>query len=259
MRLDCSSGHTTPFARVVEMPRRYYVGTTGALSGLCAWLVVAAFTAAHAADFPQQRQRMVEEQIASRDVVDERVLAAMLEVPRHRFVPEERSSLAYADTPLPIGQGQTISQPYIVAKMTELLQLQPDDVVFELGTGSGYQSAVASRLVKHVYSMEIVPSLAQGAQVPLSELGYDNVTVKQGDGYYGWSDHAPFDAVVVTAAATHIPPALVEQLKPGGRMVLPVGPAFATQRLMLVEKDVDGEVTTRALFAVRFVPVTGDH
>jgi len=212
--------------------------------------------AATQGDRSDERRRMVETQLVRRDVADRRVLEAMSTVPRHRFVSERLHRAAYDDNPLPIGYGQTISQPYIVAKMTELLRLTPASTLFELGTGSGYQAAVAARLAAHVYTMEIQPPLAERASTTLAELGYDNVTVRQGDGYYGWEEHAPFDAVIVTAAATHIPPPLLAQLKPGGRMVIPVGPAFATQRLMLVEKGMDGGITTRALFPVRFVPVT---
>jgi len=224
--------------------------------------VVAASLVVPVAATPQgdragERRRMVETQVVRRGVTDGRVLEAMSTVPRHRFVSERLQRAAYDDNPLPIGYGQTISQPYIVAKMTELLGLTSASILFELGTGSGYQAAVAARLAAHVYTMEIQPPLAERARATLAELGYDNVTVRQGDGYYGWEEHAPFDAVIVTAAATHIPPPLLAQLKPGGRMVIPVGPAFATQRLMLVEKGVDGGITTRALFPVRFVPVTG--
>jgi protein-L-isoaspartate(D-aspartate) O-methyltransferase len=205
------------------------------------------------------RMRMVADQIVRRGVADPRVLAAMRAVPRHRFVPERLQAAAYDDNPLPIGYGQTISQPYIVAKMTELLGLTATSRVFELGTGSGYQAAVAAQLAAHVYTMEIHAPLADRARATLAALGYTNVTVRSGDGYYGWPEHAPFDAIIVTAAASHIPPALVGQLAPGGRMVVPVGPAFATQRLMVVEKARDGTINTRALFPVRFVPVTGHH
>lgn len=198
---------------------------------------------------------MVREQISERGIEDQEVLGAMLAVPRHEFVPEEHRNLAYADRPLPIGEGQTISQPYIVALMTELLRIEPGDRVLEVGTGSGYQAAVASHLADSVLTIEIFESLAESAKRRLGRLGYRNIVVRQGDGYFGWSERAPFDAIVVTAAAGHIPPPLVRQLKPDGRMVIPVGGAFQTQRLVLVEKRPDGTTTTRNLLPVRFVPL----
>jgi protein-L-isoaspartate(D-aspartate) O-methyltransferase len=179
----------------------------------------------------------------------------MRSVPRHRFVPSEWSHAAYEDTPLPIDQGQTISQPFIVASMTALLELEPGDRVFELGTGSGYQAAVASRVAAEVTTMEIHRSLAETARRTLSSLGYDNVTVRAGDGFHGWPEKAPFDAILITAAVASVPPPLLEQLKNGGRMVVPVGPAFSTQRLMLVEKTASGRIRTQALYPVRFVPL----
>jgi protein-L-isoaspartate(D-aspartate) O-methyltransferase len=191
------------------------------------------------------------------DGLDPSVLAAMREVPRHELVPENVRPAAYDNRPLPIGHGQTISQPLIVALMTDLAQPDGDDVVLEVGTGSGYQAAVLSRLVERVYSIEIVEPLARQAKERLHGLGYHNVTVRQGDGYHGWPEHGPFDAILVTAAASHIPPPLVGQLKPGGRMVIPVGPAFMAQNLMLVEKDPAGKVSTRVLLPVSFVPLTG--
>ncbi|MDX1660197.1 MAG: protein-L-isoaspartate(D-aspartate) O-methyltransferase [Gemmatimonadota bacterium] len=209
-----------------------------------------------AQDRADDRARMVREQISERGIEDQEVLGAMLAVKRHRFVPERLRDLAYADRPLPIGHGQTISQPYIVAFMTELLRLEPDDEVLEIGTGSAYQAAVASHLADSVYTIEIVPELAATAERRLERLGYTNVLAKQGDGYFGWPEHAPFDAIVVTAAAGHVPPPLVDQLAPGGRMVIPVGGPFQTQHLVLVEKEDDGSVTTRSLMPVRFVPLT---
>ena len=191
--------------------------------------------------------------------LDPRVMAAMGRVPRHLFVPPELESLAYENRPLPIGYGQTISQPYIVALMTDLLAPEPDDVAFELGTGSSYQAAVLAELVAEVYTMEIVPPLAASATERLAALGYDNVTVRAGDGYHGWPAHAPFDIVVVTAAASHVPPPLIAQLRPGGRMVIPVGSPFLTQHLLLIEKGADGTVTSRQILPVIFVPLTGGH
>jgi protein-L-isoaspartate(D-aspartate) O-methyltransferase len=194
---------------------------------------------------------------ADSGAIDPSVLAAMRQVPRHELVPEDVRDAAYANRPLPIGHGQTISQPYIVALMTSLAKPAKDDVVLEVGTGSGYQAAVLARLVAHVYSIEIVEPLAREAAKRLKALGYGNVTVRLGDGYKGWPEHAPFDAIVVTAGASHIPPPLVEQLKPGGRLVIPVGDTLSSQTLMLVEKDREGRVHTRNVLPVRFVPLTG--
>jgi protein-L-isoaspartate(D-aspartate) O-methyltransferase len=185
-----------------------------------------------------------------------RVLEAMRTVPRHAFVAEDVRALAYDDRPLPIGYGQTISQPFIVALMTDLLDPEPGDRVLEIGTGSGYQAAVLSPLVDEVYSIEIVPGLGERAAAVLEELGYANVETKVADGYYGWPDVGPFDGIVVTAAANHIPPPLVQQLKPGGRMVIPIGGPFAAQHLMLVEKQQGGAVTARQVLPVQFVPFT---
>ena len=185
------------------------------------------------------------------------VLDAMRRTPRHAFVPADLLDLAYADRPLPIGYGQTISQPYIVALMTDLLRLAAGSRALEIGTGSGYQAAILAELGHEVYTIEIVPALAEQAAERLSDLGYDTVHVRQGDGYFGWPDAAPFDAIVVTAAASQIPPPLLEQLKPGGRMVIPIGAAFLTQQLMLVEKLADGSIRTEALLPVVFVPLTG--
>jgi protein-L-isoaspartate(D-aspartate) O-methyltransferase len=206
----------------------------------------------------EQIQREVAEDTAS-TIVDRRVLAAMAEVPRHLFVPRQQQGEAYDNRPLPIGHGQTISQPYIVALMTDLLRVEPGDRVFELGTGSGYQAAILAKLVREVYSVEIIPPLGRQAAAVLAEHGYANVEVKVADGYYGWPEHAPFNAIIVTAAASHVPPPLVRQLKVGGRMVIPVGTSFLTQHLMVVEKGQDGSVTTRQILPVRFVPLTGGH
>ena len=187
------------------------------------------------------------------------VLDSLNSVPRHEFVRDAEKRFAYENRPLPIGHGQTISQPYIVALMTELVMPDRDDVVLEVGTGSGYQAAVLADLVAHVYTIEIIEPLASSASARLARLGYDNVTTKLGDGYYGWEAHAPFDAIVVTAAASHVPPPLIQQLKPGGRMVIPVGGRFLTQQLLLIEKTAQDEIITRQIAAVRFVPLTGEH
>jgi protein-L-isoaspartate(D-aspartate) O-methyltransferase len=189
--------------------------------------------------------------------MDDSVLAAMRHVPRHEFVPEDVRAAAYENRPLPIRYGQTISQPYIVALMTDLARPREDHVVLEIGTGSGYQAAVLSPLVRNVFSIEIVEPLASRAAERLKSLGFANVTVRQGDGYHGWPEHSPFDSIIVTAAASHIPPPLVNQLKPGGRMVIPVGAPFMSQNLLLVEKDEQARVRTRSLLPVRFVPLTG--
>ena len=210
-------------------------------------------------DRSDERARMVHEQIAARGIEDQAVLGAMLAVPRHLFVPEAHRDRAYGDHPLPIGHGQTISQPYIVAFMTELLGLEPGDRVLEVGTGSGYQAAVASMLADSVFSVEIVPKLAASAATRLDRLGYRDVRVRSADGYFGWEEHAPYDAILVTAAAGHVPPPLVQQLVPGGRMAIPVGGPFQVQNLVLVEKAADGTVTTRSLLPVQFVPLTGAH
>ncbi|GAB4255531.1 MAG: protein-L-isoaspartate(D-aspartate) O-methyltransferase [Deferrisomatales bacterium] len=221
-----------------------------------------------AGEFERLRARMVEairddvaftsERIGKK-TLDPRVMEAMGRVPRHEFVPESLRSRAYENRPLPIGYGQTISQPYIVALMTDLARPDPDDVVLEVGTGSGYQAAVLAELVKRVYTIEIVPPLGEAARRRLRRLGVANVEVRIGDGYYGWETHAPFDAILVTAAAGHIPPPLVRQLKPGGTMVIPVGNPFQTQSLTVVEKDREGRVSTRRLLPVAFVPLTGGH
>jgi protein-L-isoaspartate(D-aspartate) O-methyltransferase len=218
-------------------------------------------------DFAAARAALVDELRAygrhdpppGQDGFSARVLETLREVERHQFVPESLQSEAYLNHPLPIGHGQTISQPYIVALMTDLVAPDPDDVVLEVGTGSGYQAAVLAKLVGHVYSIEIIEALAEQAKVRLARLGYDNVTTSLGDGYFGWEEHAPFDAIVVTAAATHVPPPLIAQLKPGGRMVIPVGGRFTVQYLLLLEKTMAGDVLTRQIATVRFVPLTGKH
>jgi len=199
---------------------------------------------------------MVREQIEARGVTDENVLAAMRKVPRHEFVPERWVDSAYDDGPLPIGYDQTISQPYIVALMTELLQLTPQSKVLEIGTGSGYQAAVLDEIAREVYSIEIIEPLATAAAERLKRLGYGKVQVKLGDGYLGWPEHAPFDAIIVTAGAEQVPPPLIEQLKPGGRMVIPIGEVAGRQSLVLVEKSTTGKVTQQHVAPVAFVPLT---
>ncbi|HKQ15007.1 MAG TPA: protein-L-isoaspartate(D-aspartate) O-methyltransferase [Steroidobacteraceae bacterium] len=201
------------------------------------------------------RESMVREQIAARGIRDARVLEVMGRVPRHLFVPEAESERAYADAPVPIGQGQTISQPYIVALMTELVRPQSSDRVLEVGTGSGYQAAVLAQLVAHVYTIELEAALGRRAETLLAEQKYANVTVRVGDGYGGWPEHAPFDIIIVTAAPEHVPQPLVDQLKPGGRLIVPVGPRFTVQQLQLLEKDAAGEVYTRNVSPVMFVPM----
>ncbi|MEA3211364.1 MAG: protein-L-isoaspartate(D-aspartate) O-methyltransferase [Chthoniobacter sp.] len=218
-------------------------------------------TACHsqtAPDFAAARKHMVDEQFSGqyRDVKNPRVLQAMGKVPRHEFVPAEERHLAYSDQPLPIGYGQTISQPYIVAFMTEKLDPQPTDRVLEIGTGSGYQAAVLAELVGEVYSIEIVEPLAHRAETDLKRLGYRNVHVRAGDGYKGWPEAGPFDAIIVTCAPDHVPKPLVEQLKEGGRMIIPVGPPGAQELYYLVKKD--GKLEQRAVLSVRFVPMTGE-
>ncbi len=205
------------------------------------------------------RQAMIENQIIDRGVSDERVIKAMNDVPRHLFVKESLRDLAYADGPLPIGHNQTISQPYIVAYMTEILQPDTHHIVLEVGTGSGYQAAILSKLVNHVYSIEIIPELGKEAANRLDKLGYDNVTVKIGDGYNGWEEHSPFDRIIVTAAPEQIPKKLVDQLKSGGLMVLPVGKTSFGQDMRVVKKDKTGQVTTQETIPVRFVPMIHEH
>lgn len=191
-----------------------------------------------------------------KDALDKRVMAAMAKVPREQFVPEEEQSSAFRNGPVPIGHGQTLSQPYIVALMTDLLDVRPESAILEIGTGSGYQAAVLAELVRQVYSVEIVKPLAEGASERLERLGYVNVEILQGDGYHGWPEHAPYDGIVVTAAAPEVPPALVEQLKPGARLVIPVGKPWNVQLLKVIEKRADGSVDSRNILAVAFVPLT---
>lgn len=204
------------------------------------------------------RKRMVDEQLSSwsRGIKDKRVLQAMATVPRHEFVPDDLKHKAYEDYPLPIGYGQTISQPYIVAFMTEQLMPKPTDRVLEIGTGSGYQAAILAQLVYEVYSIEIVEPLARRAEETCKRLGYTNIFIKAGDGYRGWPEKAPFDAIIVTCAPEHIPKPLIEQLKDGGRMIIPVGPLWDQSLYLLIKTD--GQIKQQAVLPVRFVPMTGE-
>jgi protein-L-isoaspartate(D-aspartate) O-methyltransferase len=210
------------------------------------------------AERTDERAEMVRRQIEAREIRDPNVLKAMRTVPRHAFVPPEQRRYAYADYPLPIGHDQTISQPYVVAFMTEALALDANSVVLEIGTGSGYQAAVAAEIAKAVYTIEIVEPLAKAAAERLKELGYENVHVRAGDGYHGWPQAGPFDAIIGTAAAQRIPPPLIEQLKEGGRMILPVEDQFGFQYLILITKDRQGNLRQEKVMPVRFVPMTGD-
>jgi protein-L-isoaspartate(D-aspartate) O-methyltransferase len=215
-------------------------------------------------EFPQSdtyrdvRNQMVDDQIEARGITDQAVLVAMRSVPRHRFVPADLLDHAYSDSPLPIGFGQTISQPYIVALMTETLQVKPGLRILEIGTGSGYQAAILAEMGAEVYTIEIIPELAQQAHDLLSELGYTNIHTLTADGYFGWEDHAPFNAIMVTAAPDHMPQPLASQLAEGARMIVPIGPVGFTQTLWLFE-NVGGELSARNLGGVRFVPLTSEH
>lgn len=219
-------------------------------------------------DYAEKRQQLVE--IIAQDVrdtaifigkkeFDQAVMAAMGKVPRHEFVSLRYRDEAYENQPLPIGYGQTISQPYIVALMTDLASLRPTDKVLEIGTGSGYQAAILAELVDQVYTIEIIDALGKQAEKIFKQLDYTNIRSKISDGYYGWEEYAPFDAIIVTAAASHVPPPLIQQLKPGGRLIIPVGSRFMTQHLVLVIKNKDGDITARQILPVRFVPLTGGH
>ena len=218
-------------------------------------------------NFEKDREEMIkviklitkDTRVKSKAFINPEILDVMKSIPRHKFVSEKLRRYAYADRPLPIGYGQTISQPYIVALMTDLLGVDDEDVVLEIGTGSGYQAAVLSEIVKHVYTIEIIKSLALQAKNRLRKLGYENITTNIGDGYLGWETHAPFDVIIVTAAASHIPPPLIAQLKKGGKMIIPVIGSILIQHLVIVEKDMDGKIKTEILLPVRFVPLTGEH
>ncbi len=206
-------------------------------------------------DYEVAREKMVNNQIKARGIQDHFTLAALRSVPRHKFVPDDLVARAYLDSPLPIGYGQTISQPYIVAFMTEILKLKRGFKVLEIGTGSGYQAAVLAHIVDSVYTIEIVEALFIQSKMRLDDLNYDNILVKYADGYHGWEEKGPFDAIVVTAAAEFVPPPLIEQLKDGGKMIIPVGTPFSTQQLLIVEKK-GGKIKTKNLMFVRFVPFT---
>jgi len=215
-------------------------------------------------DIEQKRDNMlreIEDEVAftrrdiGKDKLDDRVMQAMKDVPRHEFVPDNQKLLAYINGPLAIGHGQTISQPYIVALMTDMLNVDKDSVVLEIGTGSGYQAAILSMLVKQVYTMEVIPDLLEAAQQKFDALGYKNIEGRLGDGHQGWPEHAPYDGIIVTAAATEIPYALVDQLKPNANLAIPIGPSYGPQELLLVTKQEHGEVITRDVLAVAFVPL----
>jgi protein-L-isoaspartate(D-aspartate) O-methyltransferase len=210
------------------------------------------------ANFEIQRMKMVEEQIETRGIKNRSVLEAMKIVPRHEFVPDEYIDQAYDDHPLPIGEGQTISQPYIVALMTELAMIGPESKVLEIGTGSGYQAAILAQIVKKVYSVEIIKSLGEQAGKRLKELGYKNIEVKIADGYFGWEENAPYDAIIITAAPDHIPQPLINQLKDDGVVVIPVGPPGAYQTLWQIIKNGD-QLISNNMGGVSFVPLTGEH
>jgi protein-L-isoaspartate(D-aspartate) O-methyltransferase len=227
------------------------------IGSLTAGLACETTTRGQHESYPEARRRMVDRQIVARGIEDERVVEAMLKVPRHEFIPEEYRHYAYFDSPVPIGHGQTISQPYIVALMTEELSLSTVDKVLEVGTGSGYQAAILAEIAKEVYTVEIVEPLGREAEKRLERLGYDNVHVKIGDGYEGWEEHSPYDRVIVTCAPTDIPQPLIEQMKEGGIMVIPVG-TEGFQYLYRVKK-LEGEAYTERVIPVSFVPLTGPH
>jgi protein-L-isoaspartate(D-aspartate) O-methyltransferase len=223
-----------------------------------ALLCAAASPSARQADpTVELRLAMVRDQIEREGISDSRVLEAMRAVPRHLLVPPEYRPMAYEPRPLPIGEGQTISQPYVVAFMTQILRLKPGDRVLEVGTGSGYQAAIAAKLAGEVYTVEIFPSLADRARRNLESLGFRNIFVRQGDGYYGWEEKAPFDAIIVTCAGGHVPPPLLRQLRNGGRMIMPVGGPFMTQNLVFLEKNADGALSQRNVLPVLFVRLLG--
>lgn len=206
-----------------------------------------------------EREALVEQAVIRAGITSEPVIAAMTRVPRHRYIPESLTQYAYRNQPLPIGHGQTISQPYIVAYMTEALEITDASKVLEIGTGSAYQASVLAEITRNVFSIEIIPELARSARETLDSLGYEYVRSKQGDGYYGWEDEAPFDAIIVTAAADHVPPPLIAQLKPGGVIIIPVGSPMSVQILLRIRKADNGAIERDGLLYVRFVPLTGTH
>lgn len=222
----------------------------------CAFIIVAGMdcSSSQENDYVRWREQMVSEQIISRGIKDKKVIAAMRKVERHRFVPDEYKQVAYGDHPLPIGYEQTISQPYVVAFMTEALELKQTDRVLEIGTGSGYQAAILAEICDSVFTIEIVPELAQQAKLLLEQLGYKNIQVKHGDGYQGWTEKAPFDAIIVTCSPTKIPQPLKDQLREGGRMIIPVGYSQTDQYLYLIKKQ-NGRLVEKAVLPVRFVPM----
>jgi protein-L-isoaspartate(D-aspartate) O-methyltransferase len=247
---------------------RRWVTTLGTLLAITIINALGLNTTAANEHFREDREvmiRLIEDDVREtsfylkKSALNMRVLDAMARVPRHEFVPPNQVVLAYKNRPLPIGHGQTISQPYIVAIMTDLLDIEPGHRVLEIGTGSGYQAAVLAELNTRVWSIEIIKALGQQAKTRLQRLGYDEIDLRIGDGYYGWSEHAPFDAIIVTAAASHIPPPLLKQLKPGGKMIIPVGSQFWTQELVLITRGDKDEYITRQVLPVRFVPLTGEH
>jgi protein-L-isoaspartate(D-aspartate) O-methyltransferase len=230
-----------------------WIGTPGSIDG-----AEPAELASNAAERLHERRMMVETQLQGRGretITDKTVLDAMLKVPRHRFIPENNRRLAYSDGPVPIGQGQTISQPYIVALMTQALALKPGMKVLEVGTGSGYQAAILAEITPYVFTIELLKTLYDFSKKNLTDLGYHEIRCRKGDGYYGWPEYAPFDRIIVTCAALHIPPPLMEQLTPGGKMIIPVGGQFETQRLLLVSKDLEGNRRSETVTLVRFVPL----
>jgi len=234
---------------------------------LCSLMLFAVVAQGDETDYADLRAELVAEVESyarmawdtDKNTLSDSVMKSLSTVERHEFVPQSQKRYAYEDRPLPIGHGQTISQPYIVALMTDLISPEDSDVVLEIGTGSGYQAAILAELVEHVYTIEIIEPLFNSATTRLDRLGYDNVTTRLGDGYFGWEQHGPFDAIVVTAAASHVPPPLIQQLKPGARMVIPVGGRFMTQQLLLIEKTEQGDIITKQIAAVRFVPLTGER